>query len=233
MLASADGLRHSDGGGGGGGGDHGTPQPTSSANTTAASTSSDASSSATKGTGGFERPEGCPPSGIFQPAAAAQRISADGTVTACIEGGPTIPVDSDDDAFARDGGDTRIETISIKGQDYRVVTVAAADGGAYQIARSLDEVDGVLASLRTRLVIIGLVGVGAAVLLGWLMARRVVQPVEKLRDTAERIAATQDLSTPIPVGGAAEIGSLARSFTTMVDALGESRRTAYLHMVTA
>ena len=51
-----------------------------------------------------------------------------------------------------------------------------------------------------------------------------VQPVEQLRDTAERIAATQDLSTPIPAGGAAEIGSLARSFTTMVDALGESRR---------
>ena len=72
--------------------------------------------------------------------------------------------------------------------------------------------------------VIGFVGVGAAVLLGWLMARRVVQPVEQLRDTAERIAATQDLSTPIPVGGAAEIGSLARSFTTMVDALGESRR---------
>jgi two-component system sensor histidine kinase MprB len=220
MLASADALRHSDDGGG----DHGTPQPTDSANTTASTPTSDGTTSPVKGTGGFERPEGCPPSGIFQPAAAAQRISADGTVTACIEGGPTIPVDADDTAFARDGGDTHIETVTIKGDDYRVVTVAATDGGAYQIARSLDEVEGVLASLRTRLVIIGLTGVGAAVLLGWLMARRMVQPVEQLRDTAERIAATQDLSTPIPAGGAAEIGSLARSFTTMVDALGESRR---------
>ena len=226
MLASANGLsRSSDGGGGGG--DHNTPQPTGNTNTTASSTASDSTTStgsSVKGTGGFERPEGCPPSGIFQPAAAAQRIAADGTVTACIEGGPRIPVNDRDDAFARAGGATRIVTISIKGQSYRVVTVAATDGGAYQIARSLNEVDDVLASLRTRLVIIGFVGVGAAVLLGWFMARRVVQPVEQLRDTAERIAVTQDLSTPIPVGGAAEIGSLARSFTAMVDALGESRR---------
>ena len=42
--------------------------------------------------------------------------------------------------------------------------------------------------------------------------------------TAEHIAGTQDLATPIPTGGAAEIGSLSRSFTTMVDALGTSRR---------
>jgi len=220
MLASADGLRHSNDGGG----NHGAPQSNGSASTTASSSESSTDSSPIKGEGDFQRPQGCPPSGIFQPATAAQRIQADGTVTACIEGGPAIPVDSNDTAFARDGGATRIETVTIKGNDYRVATVAAADGGAYQIARSLDEVEGVLASLRTRLVIIGLLGVGAATLLGWLMARRLVQPVEQLRDTAERIAATQDLSTPIPAGGAAEIGSLARSFTTMVDALGESRR---------
>ncbi len=221
ILASANELQRSDSGGGS---DHTSPQPTGSATTTAAASDSGTGTTPGKDEGGFQRPEGCPPSGMFQPAAAAQRISADGTVTACIEGGPTIPVDAADTALAHDGGETRIETVGIKGENYRVVTVAARDGGAYQIARSLGEVDSVLASLRTRLVIIGLVGVGAAMLLGWLVARRMVQPVEQLRDTAERIAATQDLSTPIPAGGAAEIGSLARSFTTMVDALGESRR---------
>ncbi len=45
----------------------------------------------------------------------------------------------------------------------------------------------------------------------------------KLRDTAEQIASTQDLTTPIPADGEGEVGSLARSFTTMVDALATSR----------
>ena len=122
MLASAKELQHSDAGGGG---DHPAPQPTGAASTTAASSDSASDNTPIKGAGDFQRPQGCPPSGFFQPAAAAQRISADGTVTACIEGGPTIPVGGDDTAFAHGGGDTHIETVSIKGEDYRVVTVAA------------------------------------------------------------------------------------------------------------
>jgi two-component system sensor histidine kinase MprB len=215
MLASATELRHT--------ADHKVP-PTTAARSTDSISPTAAPSVPDQGSGGFERPEGCPPAGVFQPAAAAQRISSDGTVTACIEGGPAVPVDARDKSLAKHGGDTRIQTVGVDGTNYRVLTVAASGGGAYQIARSLDEVESVLASLRIRLVVIGLAGVGAAVLLGWFVARRVVQPVDKLRDTAEKIAATQDLSTPIPAGGAAEIGSLARSFTTMVDALGESRR---------
>ena len=61
-------------------------------------------------------------------------------------------------------------------------------------------------------------------LAGWLIAGRIVRPVDRLRVTAERIARTQDLTTPVPTDGAAEIGSLSRSFTTMVDALATSRR---------
>jgi two-component system sensor histidine kinase MprB len=51
-----------------------------------------------------------------------------------------------------------------------------------------------------------------------------VRPVIELRDTAESIADTQDLTTPIPSGGPGEIGSLAHSFTTMVQALATSRQ---------
>jgi two-component system sensor histidine kinase MprB len=216
MLASAQALHHDD--------DRSSPQPNAgSTATTSATFGADAKPTGNGPTNGFEHPEGCPPAGTFQPAAAAQRITSDGSVTACIEGGPSIPVDADDRSVARAGTGSRLHTVSVHGEEYRVLTVASSTG-AYQIARSLDEVDGVLSSLRVRLVVIGIAGVAAAVLLGWFVARRVVKPVEELRDTAERIARTQDLATPIPAGGAAEIGSLARSFTTMVDALGESRR---------
>ena len=48
----------------------------------------------------FSWPEGCPPGGDFEPAAAAERLDADGTVTSCVDGGPTIPVDGRDRMLA-------------------------------------------------------------------------------------------------------------------------------------
>ncbi len=174
--------------------------------------------------GGFTRPDGCPPVGLLQPADGAQLLSAGGAVTVCIEEGLTLPVDATDRDLMGQAGETRLRTASVDGARLRIVTIGRADGSALQVARDLQEVDHVLASLRLRLGSIGLAGVAAAVGLGWLVARRVIEPVERLRVTAERIAVTQDLSTSVPVGGAAEIGSLATSFTTMVDALATSRR---------
>ena len=173
----------------------------------------------------FTRPSQCPPAGAMQPAAGAQVIDTSGTVTVCIEGGVHLPVDKSDIklASAREYA-SQIRTETVQSHRYRVLTVSRSDGSALQIARGLGEVDDVLDSMKLWLVGIGLAGVGAAVLLGWLLARRTVRPVDRLRTTAERIAATQDLAVEVPVGGPSEIASLGRSFTTMVDALGTSRR---------
>lgn len=171
----------------------------------------------------FARPTNCPPAGLLQPAAAAQLVSASGAATVCIEGGVTIPVDDDDREIAEGEGDVRLRTVEISGRRYRVITVAQRDGTALQVARGLGEVDDVLSSMRRWLVGIGVAGVAASALLGWVLARRTVRPVEELRATAEQIAATQDLAVAVPVGGPSEIASLGRSFTTMVEALGASR----------
>jgi two-component system sensor histidine kinase MprB len=173
----------------------------------------------------FTRPTQCPPAGAMQPAAGAQVVGDDGTITVCIEGGVELPVNKTDVrlASARDG-DSQLRTETVDGRRYRMLTVSRSDGSALQIARGLGEVDDVLDSMQRWLIGIGIAGVGAAVILGWLMARRTVRPVERLRATAERIAATQDLAVAVPVGGPSEIASLGRSFTTMVDALGTSRR---------
>ena len=77
--------------------------------------------------------------------------------------------------------------------------------------------------LRTRLVIIGLAGIALAALAAWLVMRRATRPIEQLTDTAEHIAETQDLTTPIPVKGDDEVGRLAASFNTMLVALDTSR----------
>jgi two-component system, OmpR family, sensor histidine kinase MprB len=174
---------------------------------------------------GFHRPTGCPAPSAFAGATAAQFVDAAGVRTACIEGSAKLPVDATDRAIAQGKGPrSRIHTVNVDGQDYRVLTVANVDGGAFEIGRSLSEVDDVLNSLQLRLGVIGFIGVAAAVLVGWLIAGRIVKPIDRLRVTAEDIARTQDLTTPVPTTGAAEIGSLGRSFTTMVDALATSRR---------
>ena len=176
------------------------------------------------GSPGYEpHPGNCPAPGTLQPASAAQLVAADGSVLTCIEGGPTLPRDQTDLDLASGGGSGRLRTVSIDGEDYRVYTMPWHEGGAIQTARKLSEVTKVLDSLKLRLLFLGLGGVAAAALLGWLVARRIVRPVERLRDAAERIASTQDLSTTVPVDGVGEVGSLAKSFTTMVGALSTSR----------
>jgi two-component system sensor histidine kinase MprB len=174
------------------------------------------------GGGGYE---GCPPPGVFQPAAAAQIITADGTVLACIEGGPRLPVSSADRALeGQDREMKRLHTVSVDGTRYRVLTVPWRGGAALQTARSLDEIENVLSSLRFQLLALTLAGIAAAAILGWFFARRIVRPIERLRGTAERIARTQDLETPMPDISGGEVGSLATSFSTMVEKLAVSKR---------
>jgi two-component system sensor histidine kinase MprB len=165
----------------------------------------------------------CPDPGRLQPAAIAQFVSPSGEVTSCLTGSPTIEPDAADLELARNGGPRRLRTVELDGSSYRVVTAPARGGGVIQLARDLGEVRSVLSTLRLRLSVLTLACIGLAGLLGWLVARRIVRPVIELRDTAESIADTQDLTTPIPNGGPGEIGSLAQSFMTMVQALATSR----------
>ena len=160
----------------------------------------------------------------MQPAAAAQVVTADGTVHVCIAGGAKLPVRSADLALVRTGGKAQLHTVSVQGTKYRVLTTPWFSGAALQTARSLDETESVLSSLRLQLLALSLIGIAAAAVLGWAFARRLVRPIERLRDTAERIARTQDLESPIPETGGGEVGSLATSFSTMVDALAVSKR---------
>jgi len=172
---------------------------------------------------GFTRPTVCPPAGQLEPAAAAQLVAADGSWIACIEGGVRIPVTHDDVEIAEHAVGSHLRTVAIGRREYRVLTVAGDNGSALMIARNLGEVGDVLRSMSRWMVGLGVAGVTAAVVLGLALARRTARPVEQLRDTAERIAATQDLTVDVPVGGPSEVASLGRSFTTMVGALESSR----------
>jgi two-component system sensor histidine kinase MprB len=161
----------------------------------------------------------CPQSGDLQPATAAQLVNPSGQITSCLPGSPALPVD------ARDLGLTsaHLRTVNVSGVPYRIVTLPWQNGGVLELGRDLQETNDVLATLRLRLGLLAGAGVLVAAGVGWLIARHLARPIAALQVTAESIATTQDLTTAVPAGSSGEIGSLARSFTTMIVALAKSR----------
>jgi two-component system sensor histidine kinase MprB len=174
-----------------------------------------------RGDDGPSNSSDCPAAGAFETASAAQLVSSSGTVTPCIAGGPSLPVSGLD--LTLSPGAVNLRTVDIDGQSYRLLSTPWHAGGTLQVARSLSESDGILSRLRLQLAAIVGIATAAAAGLGWLVATRLVRPIVRLRDATHQIATTLDLSTPIDVGGAGEVGSLASSFSTMVAEVGRSQ----------
>src|SRR3954454_17427324 len=93
---------------------------------------------------------------------------------------------------------------------------------AVQIALPLTEVDHQLHTLAVAFAILAAAGFGITVLLSWIAVRRVTRPVRTLSDAAEQIAVTRDLTLRISAESSDELGRLAVSFNTMLDALERS-----------
>jgi len=156
--------------------------------------------------------------------AVMQCFKMDGTVLGSTAIVP-LPVSADDLAIAR--GEKPSGLLRTAGTDdraYRIVTMRVAGVGGLQVARSLEEAESVLGSLRWRLALLALTAIVGAVLTGWFVARRISRPVTGLAAVAEDIAASGRLDRDVPVApGADETARLGRAFATMVDALRRSR----------
>lgn len=96
-------------------------------------------------------------------------------------------------------------------------------GVAVQLARPLSTVDHVLSILRVVLLLLVLGGIGLAVVLGRLAAKRVLAPLADVAATAQHISETEDLSSRIRVQTDDEVGQLATRFNAMLERLEASR----------
>jgi two-component system sensor histidine kinase MprB len=139
----------------------------------------------------------------------------------------SLPVSDAARAVAAGSGNGAIlfEDATVAGTPVRIATAGAAPGVAVQVARPLDEVDTVLSRLRWILVGICVLGVGMGALLGRLVARTTLRPVDRLIVATEHVAGTQDLRERIAEPGNGEIGRLAHSFNRMLEALDTSQST--------
>jgi two-component system sensor histidine kinase MprB len=154
-----------------------------------------------------------------------QVVKPDGDVQVA-SGEKPSPLIADGDVQAVASGERGpfFADVERKGRHVRVYTASMPDGGVLQVARSLDEVDHTLGTLRLGLGVIVLLGIGAALGLARLATRAAVRPVSELTDAAEHVARTRDLTRRIEREGDDELSRLAGAFNTMLEALEASQR---------
>ena len=157
------------------------------------------------------------------PTLTAQLVApADGTVIPPSEQTIRLPVTAGALAVARGDRGAFFEDAEADGTHMRVYTAPLERGEAIQIARSLEEVDDVLDELALILALVSIGGLGLGAGLGVLVSRAALSPVARLSQAAREVAATHDLSRRIDPLGGAELGGLAQSFNTMLNALESS-----------
>jgi two-component system sensor histidine kinase MprB len=151
-----------------------------------------------------------------------QLVAADGTTLRQPGFLLELPVDKRTLEVAAGESGTFLEDATVSGRHVRMIVVPFADGLALQIARPLDEVDGVLDQLRWILLAIALGGSALAALLGLAVAQSALVPTRRLTEAAEDITATQDLRRRVETDRQDELGRLAVAFNTMLAALEDS-----------
>ncbi len=100
-----------------------------------------------------------------------------------------------------------------------------APGGALQLATQTTGINSELRHLGLALVVVAMVGIALAVLLGWLVARTALIPLNNLTRSVEEVADTTDVSKRLDPGGPDELGRLRRAFNRMLAALERSRES--------
>jgi signal transduction histidine kinase len=93
--------------------------------------------------------------------------------------------------------------------------------GAVRVTQSVDAVGRSVRRSITGLALLGAVVLLLGLAVGWVIARRIARPLDRLDATARQIA-DGDLERRAPVEGTSEQRSLARSFNTMTSRLAQA-----------
>jgi two-component system sensor histidine kinase MprB len=151
----------------------------------------------------------------------SQIVSSSGQVA---PGSDPLPISARDLAIASSGDGQVLRDASFQGHHIRMITVPLQRlrGYSVQIALPLRDVNRQLHVLTLVFLMLALGGLALTVAATWGALRRTMRPIRTLTDTAEQIAETRDLTLRIASYGNDELGRLADSFNTMLDALERS-----------
>ncbi|MCK4449711.1 MAG: HAMP domain-containing protein, partial [Anaerolineae bacterium] len=95
-------------------------------------------------------------------------------------------------------------------------------GWGVVVQRPLADIYAEVGQLRTTMLVAIVISILLAGVVGWVVSKRIADPIRKLARASERVA-QGDLLTPVAVKSSNEIGVLARSFNQMVSSLKRSR----------
>lgn len=156
-----------------------------------------------------------------------QLIGPDGDVTRQVTLGPLAEAldDADWQAPTPTEGEPRLDTVTLAGAPYRLLSMLMPDDSVVRLFQPIGSIDDTLARVTWSLVGTAGAGVALAALLGWLVSRSALRPVDRLVAATERVSATKDLGSRIDVdpGRRDEIGRLATSVNAMLVALDAAR----------
>ncbi len=99
------------------------------------------------------------------------------------------------------------------------------ENATLQLATPLTGVNSQLGTLTWALVIIAVTSVVLAVILGWVIARAALRPLNNLITSVEELADTTDVSRRLDARGVDELGRLRRAFNRLLEALERSRES--------
>jgi two-component system sensor histidine kinase MprB len=152
-----------------------------------------------------------------------QLFQSNGQVLRSEAKGSQLPVTAATRAVAAGRHGAFFSDATVAGMPLRILTERAPEGGVWQVALPLTDVDSTLTHLKLVLALVCLGGIALAAVLGLLVSRTALVPVRRLTGAAERVARTQDLGHRIHANEEGELGRLAESFNTMLAALERSR----------
>jgi two-component system sensor histidine kinase MprB len=150
-----------------------------------------------------------------------QTVDRGGEIISVYDDRP-LPVTAEVLAVARGDRDEVYFDAEVDGVPVRVYATATRAGAVLQVGRSLTEVEQTLRQLVVALTIISAAAVALAAVIGRLVAAAAVAPVHKVAEAADAVTRTGDLSHHIAVPGGDDLGRMAVSFNTMLDALAAS-----------
>jgi len=115
--------------------------------------------------------------------------------------------------------------VNTDGDAYRIVAVPLTDNGAHYalvLGRPLGPTLRIMAILAWSLLSIGMGAVVVAAVVGTVIARSGLRPVQVLTEAVRHVTETDELA-PIDLGGMDEVTELTRSFNQMMRTLASSR----------
>jgi two-component system sensor histidine kinase MprB len=164
-----------------------------------------------------------PPTALGGSTGYVQLFLSNGEIIHTPSKGSALAVTAATRAVAAGRRDAFFSDANVSGTPVRVLTERAGEGGVWQVALPLSDIDNTLTHLKLVLALVCLGGIALAAALGLLVSRAALVPVRRLTGAAERVARTQDLGHRIQAGEEDELGRLAQSFNTMLAALERSR----------